>query len=61
MNLRLLNDSSLFFFIEQFLKDTSVESTNRQIYKSGLYEVCKNLYVEPIDIIKYIKIHSRAR
>ena len=49
----------LFFLLNNFLEIYSCRV--KQIFKSRLYEVCENLCVEPIDIIKYIRIQSRAR
>ena len=48
-----------FFLLNNFLEIYSCRV--KQIFKSRLYEVCENLCVEPIDIIKYIRIQSRAR
>ena len=54
----------IFFFFFFFLLNNFLEIYScrvKQIFKSRLYEVCENLCVEPIDIIKYIRIQSRAR
>ena len=59
-----LVSTCFFFFFFFFLLNNFLEIYScrvKQIFKSRLYEVCENLCVEPIDIIKYIRIQSRAR